>query len=184
VFVLDAKLQVVAGASDEGRTITLAAAADTAQVINLTFDAKIGGFVAKWTLVEEPTRLTILVKKDNVIHATIAGYKPGVVLAVGKKAPRIKIHANGMGGGPKNDLAKDDPGDHDNGKGNDFKLKDGADGKDKLTGKDKDKDKGNDKSAAKPVSVKIETKDPKPADPKAKPADPQPTKGNDKPKGK
>jgi hypothetical protein len=178
VFLVDAKLQAIASPSDDGRTITIAAAEDsTPHTITLTFDASLGAFTAKWTLAEDPTRMTIAVKKGNVVHATLAGWKPGLALAIGKKAKPIKVHV-AMGGGPKNDLAKDD----------DDKGKAKANGKDKIKDDpaDKDNGKGNDKDkpGAKPASVKVEGK-PGEAKPEAKP-DPKanPGKGNDKPKSK
>jgi hypothetical protein len=141
-WLLDEKLQPMT-ASIEGRTITLAAADDTPHTVTLTFDATSGVYVGKWTLEEDPRRLTIVVKKGGVVHATLVGWKPGVVLVCGAKAPRIKVHVHVVAAGPKND---DDV---------DVKLKIKDKDKDKEKGSDKDKDKGEPSSA----SIKIDVKE-------------------------
>jgi hypothetical protein len=153
-WLLDAKLQPMT-ASIEGRTITIAAADDAPQTVTLTFDASSGAYVGKWSLNDDPRRLTIVVKKNGVVHATLAGWKPGVTLVAYAKAPRIKVHVHPVGGGPK-DHDKDDD-DHDkDGKGKldvDVKTKKNGDVKidvksqkgdddDQGKGKSKDKDKG------------------------------------------
>jgi hypothetical protein len=142
-WLLDAKLQPMT-ASIEGRTITIAAANETPQTVSLTFDANLGVYVGKWTMDDDPRRLTIVVKKNGVVHATLAGYKPGVALACGAKAPRIKVHVH-IGGGPKD-------GDGDGVVDVKMKIKD----KDKDKGesvkidvKEKDGDKDKDKGKAK-----------------------------------
>jgi len=128
-WLLDAKLQPMT-ASIDGRTITIAAADETPHTITLTFDATAGVYVGKWTMDDDPKRLTIVVNKGGVVHATLAGYKPGVAFACGEKAPRIKVHVHSVGGGPKNGEVVD------------------------VKVKIKDDDKG-----AKPASVKIDIKE-------------------------
>ena len=134
-WLLNAKLQPMT-ASIDGRTITIAAADDAPHTITLTFDATLGVYVGKWTMEEDPKRLTIVVKKGGVVHATLAGYKPGVALACGEKAPRIKVHVHPKGkDGEVVDVKmkiKDDDKDGDKPASIKIDVKD----------KDKDKDKG------------------------------------------
>lgn len=89
VYVLNEKLEVV---ELEDRTLTIAVVGDKGpEVIVLTPSEEKLYFVGKWKVVSEPSRITVVVKRPGKVHVAIVGWRPGVVLVVGKSAPKVKV---------------------------------------------------------------------------------------------
>jgi len=96
VYVLNEKLEPVEVGD---RTITIAVVSERGpEVVVLTpIEGKVY-FVGKWRVVGEPARVTVVVRRPGRVRVAIIGWRPGVVLIVGRSAPRIKVRVKAWGG--------------------------------------------------------------------------------------
>jgi hypothetical protein len=88
VYVLDADFNAVAVGE---RTISLGVVAGAPRVVALA--AADGGayFTGKWGFDVDPTRVTIAVRSAGATACALVGYRPGVRVVVGAKAPTFKV---------------------------------------------------------------------------------------------
>lgn len=88
VYLLDADFNVVPVGE---RTITLGFVADAPRVVALASAEGGAYFTARWGLSIDPLKVTIAVKNAGVTSVALVGYRPGVRVLVGAKAPRVKV---------------------------------------------------------------------------------------------
>ncbi len=95
VYLLDEKLEPVEVGE---RTVTIAVVSEKGpEVIVLTPVEGRVYFVGKWKVVGDPARVTIVVRRAGKVGVAVVGWRPGLVLRVGKGAPRVKIKVKGWG---------------------------------------------------------------------------------------
>lgn len=100
VYVLDASWKpIVVG----DRKITIAIGGAKPQVVVLTAGEGGAYFVGHWTIVGEPPRLTVMIKRPGATHVAIVGFHPGAKLHVAG-GPKVKVKVKGVAWGPKADV--------------------------------------------------------------------------------
>jgi hypothetical protein len=89
VYLLDPDLKVIAIGE---RKITLGIVADTPEVVVLVPEPEAGLYVrGKLNLKADPIRITLAVRQGANVKVALVGFRPGVHVMVGAKAPSIKI---------------------------------------------------------------------------------------------
>jgi hypothetical protein len=97
VYVLDAELApIVVGE----RKVKIAFVAESPQVVVLVPEPGGLHFSGKWASSVDPVRVTIALTAASHTHVVLCGYRPGVRLVVGAKAPRVKVRVKGGWGPP------------------------------------------------------------------------------------
>jgi len=122
VYFLDPEYRVIAPPRD--RRVKIAVVAETPEVIVLDPPEAeadlylVGSFRTR----VDPVRLTVAVASPTVTHTAIVGYRPGVHLVVGARAPRVRVmtatgwgpavyvHGHGHGHGRGVVVVHDSPG--------------------------------------------------------------------------
>ncbi len=92
------------------RKVTLAVVAEKSEVVVLRPSDDGAFLVGTWTLKDDPSRVTVVLRSSGRAYVAIVGWKPGARLVVTGGAPRkIKVHVKGHGA--KIDIkVKDGPG--------------------------------------------------------------------------
>ena len=95
VYVLDAEGKPTAPGD---RKITLALIADTPEVVVLSPSDDGLYVMGKLHLKDDPSRITVVVRRASVAHVAIVGWKPGTRLIVSGGPPaKVKIHVKANG---------------------------------------------------------------------------------------
>ena len=130
VFVLDAEFEpIVVGE----RKVTIAFVAESPQVVVLVPEPGGLHFTGKWSSSIDPVRVTIALTAAGHTHVVLCGYRPGVRIVVGAKAPKVKVRVKGGWGPPDVNVKLKGKGHgHGDGNGNvkvDVKIGHGGKGK-------------------------------------------------------
>ena len=92
VYVLDSDLEVVPVGD---RKITVAVVSDKHEVVVLAPDAKGEYATAKLASAAEPVKVTVSITTEGSTHVVLLDHRPGAVVVVGSRAPRVKIMVKG-----------------------------------------------------------------------------------------
>jgi hypothetical protein len=95
--VLDDQLKQV---PVDARKVKLAVVDDRPETIVLTPEPGGAYLKGRMTCEHDPLKITISVTTNEKTHVALGGYKPGAVIIVGSRAPRVHIMAVGVFRGP------------------------------------------------------------------------------------